>query len=82
MFVVLLLGIYWKHTSQAGAIAGMIFTTVTGLIWVAFRALTGTYPIHHQFNETYISVLVAFISTVSFSLLVKDKPQPLQDSKV
>jgi SSS family solute:Na+ symporter len=80
MFVVLLLGIYWKHTSQGGAIAGMLFTTATGFIWVAFKAFTGTYPIHPQLTETYISVIVAFISTVSFSLLIKSKIQPLRDS--
>jgi SSS family solute:Na+ symporter len=81
MFVVLLLGIYWKHTSQGGAIIGMLFTALTGFSWVAFRAFTGAYPIHPQFNETYISVLVALISTVFFSLLIKNRPQLLQGSK-
>jgi SSS family solute:Na+ symporter len=81
LFVVLLLGIYWKHTSQGGAIAGMFFTAVTGFVWVAFRTVTGVYPIHPQLNETYISVAAAFISTVLFSLLMKSKPQPLQGGK-
>jgi len=81
MFVVLLLGIYWKRTSQGGAITSMILTAAVGFIWVGFRALTGSYPIHPQFNETYISIIVAFIATVFFSLLIKNKPEPIQGGK-
>jgi SSS family solute:Na+ symporter len=74
LFVVLLLGIYWKRTSQSGAIAGMICTALTGFVWVAIRALTGSYPIHSQLNETYVSIVVAVVTTVLFRLLIKDKP--------
>ena len=81
MFVVLLLGIYWKQTSQSGAVIGMLFTAVVGFAWVGFRAFTGSYPIHPQFNETYISIIVALIATVIFSLLIKNKPQSLQGGK-
>ena len=73
MFVVLLLGIYWKRTSESGAISGMILTAIVGFVWVGFRAITGSYPIHHQFNETYISVIAAFIATVSSSIIFKNK---------
>jgi SSS family solute:Na+ symporter len=73
MFVVLLLGIYWKRTSQGGAMAGMVCTALAGLMWVAAKALTGSYPLHPELNETYVSVVVALISTVSFSLLFKNK---------
>lgn len=68
MFVVLLLGIYWKRTNERGAIYAMIFTAAVGFFWVAWKAATGAYPIHPQFNETYASVIVAFVSTIAFSV--------------
>jgi SSS family solute:Na+ symporter len=82
LFVVLFLGIYWKGTSQNGAITGMLLTAVTGFVWVAFKALTGSYPLHPQFNETYISIVVALIATIVFSLLIRNKPQPSQEAKI
>jgi len=71
LFVVLLLGIYWKKTSQKGAIWGMLVTAVVGLAWVAFKAVSGTYPINPQFSETYASVIAALFSTIIFSLIFK-----------
>ncbi len=76
LFVVLLLGIYWKNTSQQGAVWGMIITAATGFFWVAYKAVTGHYPIHPGLSETYVSVLVAFLSTVLFSLLFKNPGPP------
>ncbi|NMA66978.1 MAG: sodium:solute symporter family protein [Clostridiaceae bacterium] len=75
LFVVLLLGIYWNKTSEKGAIIAMIMTSSTGLFWVAYKAISGTYPIHPQLNETYISVFVALATTVVFSLLFKKHPK-------
>ncbi|HHT64528.1 MAG: sodium:solute symporter family protein [Caldicoprobacterales bacterium] len=72
LFVILLLGIYWKKTSQRGAISGMVVTSMIGLIWVSFKALNGSYPIHPEFNETYASVIAALFSTVLFSFLLKN----------
>jgi SSS family solute:Na+ symporter len=71
LFVVLLLGIYWKKTSQRGAIYAMLVTAAVGLLWVSYKAITGTYPIHPQFNETYISVLTSLVFTIVFSLAFK-----------
>ncbi|NLM75227.1 MAG: sodium:solute symporter family protein [Clostridiaceae bacterium] len=71
LFVVLLLGIFWSKTSEKGAIIAMIVTASTGLFWVTYKAISGTYPIHPQLNETYISVLVALVTTVVSSLLFK-----------
>lgn len=71
LFVVLLLGIYWKKTSQKGAIYAMLVTAAIGLSWVAYKAITGTYPIHPQLSETYISVLTALVCTIVFSLIFK-----------
>lgn len=71
LFVVLLLGIFWNKTSEKGAIIAMIVSAFTGLFWVAYKAISGTYPIHPQLNETYISVFVALVTTVVFSLIFK-----------
>lgn len=71
LFIVLLLGIYWKKTSEKGAIYAMIITAAAGFFWVAYKAITGAYPIHPQFNETYLSILVAFVFTVMLSLVLR-----------
>lgn len=70
LFVVVLLGIYWKKTSEKGAVWGMIATAAVGLFWVAYNAVTGHFPIPGV-TETYISVITAFITTVVFSLVFK-----------
>lgn len=75
IFVVLLLGIYWKKTSERGAIWSMIVTALIGLLWVGFKAVTGHFPIHPSFNETYASVLTALVTTIVFSLMFKSKPE-------
>ena len=68
LFVVLLFGIYWRKTTAIGAIRAMILTTCVGLFWVVYRAITGEFPIHPDLNETYASIVVAVLSTVTFSL--------------
>ena len=70
LFVVVLLGIYWKKTSEKGAVWGMVATAVVGFFWVAYNAITGHFPIPGV-TETYISVITAFISTVIFSMVFK-----------
>jgi len=69
LFVILLLGIYWRKTSSQGAIIGMVLTAVVGLGWVLYKSVFGVYPIHPQLTETYVSVIVALVSTVVFSLV-------------
>jgi SSS family solute:Na+ symporter len=71
MFVVLLLGIYWKKTSENGAIYSMILTGLVGVFWVVFKAITGQYPINPVITETYAAVIAAFVSTIIFSLIFK-----------
>lgn len=73
MFIILLLGIYWKRTSSRGAIISMILTGIVGIFWVAYKNLYGAYPIHEAFSETYIAVIVATVSTVVFSFIFKKK---------
>lgn len=73
LFVILLLGIYWRKTSSQGAIVAMVLTAAVGLGWVIYKSIFGEYPIHPQLTETYISVIVALVSTVVFSLLALGK---------
>jgi len=73
LFVVLLFGIYWKKTSQKGAIYSMVLTAIIGFIWVIYQARVGQYPIHPSFTETYASVIVATISTIIFSIIMPNK---------
>lgn len=74
LFVVVLLGIYWKHSSQKGAICSMVLTAVISVAWVAIKLATGSYPIvigSFAVSETYAAVVVAFICTIVFSLIFK-----------
>ena len=66
LFVIVLLGIYWKKISEKGAILGIICTACIGLFWVVFNAVFGRFPIQ-GITETYISVATALISTALFS---------------
>lgn len=81
LFVVLLLGIYWKKTSSKGAIIAMIVTALVSFIWVIYHSISGQYPIG-GLNETYAAVLTALISTVLFSLIfAKDGPTNISESR-
>ena len=73
LFVVLLFGIYWRFTSQRGAIWSMIVTGAVGLFWVAYKAQTGSFPISPGFSETYAAVITATLSTIIFSYIFQDK---------
>ena len=68
LFVVLVLGIYWKKVSEKGACIGMISTGVIAIGWVIFEMSFGHYPIPGV-SETYAAVVVAFLFTVVFSLV-------------
>lgn len=69
LFVIVLLGIYWKKTSQKGAIYGIICTAVVGLFWVIYNGITGHFPIHPAITETYAAVFTALVTTVIFTKL-------------
>lgn len=73
LFIVVLLGIYWKKTSERGAIAGMVCTAIVGLFWVAYNGAVGHFPIHPAITETYASVVVAFVTTVVFTFVFPKK---------
>lgn len=72
-FVIVLLGIYWKKSSENGACYSMLITMVVSVGWVVFKMLTGSYPIAPWFSETYATVVVAFVSCILFSILSPDK---------
>lgn len=71
IFVVLLLGIYWKKATAKGAIYSMVLTSLVGFVWVIYYSKTGHYPIHDGFTETYASVIVALISTILLSIMTR-----------
>lgn len=69
LFVILLLGIYWKGTSEVGACWGMACTGVVSVFWVVWKMVTGQYPLAPWFTETYSALFVALFSTMLFSLV-------------
>ncbi|MCF0120264.1 MAG: hypothetical protein HUJ65_01390, partial [Oscillospiraceae bacterium] len=74
LFVVVLLGIYWRKASEKGAIWSMICTAVVAVAWVAYKLAVGRYPVvigNFAVSETYAAVVVAFIATIIFSLVFK-----------
>jgi SSS family solute:Na+ symporter len=73
LFVVVLLGIYYKKTSEKGAVCGMLTTAAVGGFWVIYNKLTGRFPIHPAVSETYASVAVALISSMIFSAVFPKK---------
>ena len=73
LFVVVLLGIFYKKTSQKGAIAGMFCTAIVGAIWVIYNGVMGHYPIPGV-SETYAAVVVALVSTLIFSAVFPRDP--------
>lgn len=73
LFVVILLGIYWKRASEKGACLSMILTGVVAVAWQSYNLVFGAYPFAPWFTETYAAVIFAFISTIVFSLLFPRK---------
>ena len=70
LFVVVLLGLFWKHTSPRGAVLGMISTVAVGCFWVLYNKIVGHFPINAAISETYASVTTALVSTILFSALL------------
>lgn len=74
LFVILLFAIYWRRTSPQGAVYAMIITAAAGFFWIFYKVLYGHFPLHPAFTETYAAVVMAVISTVVLSLIVR-KPE-------
>lgn len=81
LFVVLLLGIFWKKMNRKVAVVAMICTAATGLIWVGYKKLYGVYPIP-SITETYAAVLTTMIVGVGGSLLAGKKESKMIMTKV
>ncbi|NLL39999.1 MAG: sodium:solute symporter family protein [Clostridiales bacterium] len=73
LFIVVLLGIYWKRASEKGACWSMVLTGVVAILWKVTQMVTGHYPISNFITETYAAVIIAFIATVAFSFIFPKK---------
>ena len=71
LFLVILFGIYWKHTSEKGACVSMLFSFLCCLAWeIATIARGGVYPLSiggFAISETYVGVIVACVTLILFS---------------
>ena len=72
LFVILLLGIFWKRTNWKTAIYAMICTTIVGFLWVGYKKIYGVYPISFM-TETYAAVLTTLIVGIGGSLIMGRK---------
>ncbi|MDR0857606.1 MAG: sodium:solute symporter family protein [Oscillospiraceae bacterium] len=83
LFIVVLLGIYWKAATEKGACWSMVCTGIVAVGWKVYNMTVFTineagskvyhYPIADWFTETYAAVLVALIATIVFSLVFPKK---------
>ncbi|MDR0446230.1 MAG: sodium:solute symporter family protein [Oscillospiraceae bacterium] len=88
LFIVILLGIYWKKASQPGACVSMCLTALVAIFWKVFQIATtvtdvagkvitkGHYPLSigtFAITETYAAVAVALVATIVFSLIFPKK---------
>lgn len=71
LFIILLLGIYWKKASEKAAVYAMVSTGIVGLFWVVYKNAAGSYPIFPQVNETYAAVITALIVMAAGSTLLE-----------
>jgi len=75
IFVIILFAIYWKATSQKGAVWAMIATAIVGFGWVLYKSQYGSFPIHKEFNETYAALIVATVFTPLLSAVFPKKSE-------
>lgn len=68
LFVPIILGLYWRRANQSGAIAGMITSSLGGILWRAsgWEKATGV----HMLN---FSLPLAFMTMVIVCLMIKKK---------
>ena len=81
IFVVVLLGIWWRRASEKGACIAIVLTAVVAVGWVAWELIFGAYPIvigSFAVSETYAAVAAALVSTVVFSLAFPDKEKRIK----
>ena len=81
IFIVVLLGIYWRRASEQGACLSMLCTGVAAVFWVVWKMISGSYPIAAWFTETYAAVIVALVTTLVFSLVFPAKEKELENRR-
>lgn len=67
LFVVLLMGIFWKKMTQRAAIISMLATVIVGFWWVGYKSIFGQYPIP-AITETYAAVITSLVAAVAVTL--------------
>ncbi len=67
---VILLGLFWKRTNLAGAVAGMVTGAVTCFVWKFVLAANFSAPVFGMY-ELLPGFILAFVLTVVVSLLTK-----------
>ena len=72
LFVVLLLGIFWKKMNRKVAVSAMICTAIIGFIWIGYKKIYGTYPVRF-ITETYAAILTTLLVGICGSLFVRKK---------
>lgn len=70
LFVILLLGMYWKKVSPLICNIAMVVTCAGSLAWVIIKTVTGSYPLFSWLTETYVSIFLALFVSVLGSLIV------------
>ena len=69
LFIILLMGIFNKKYKERDAVIAMILTAATSILWIGYKGIFGMYPIHPEFTETYIAVIVALLSSIILSMI-------------
>ena len=72
LFVILLLGIFWKYTDEDSVVYAMGVTGILSFIWVLYNRIYGDYPIRNV-SETYIAMLSSLVVSVILSLIERKK---------
>ena len=73
LFIVIILGLFWKHATAKGACVSMILTAFTAIGWALFKIVTGRYPIANWFTETYAAIIVAVVSMIIASAITQKR---------
>ena len=76
LFVILLLGMYWKRVSPLVCNIAMGVTCAVSLFWIIFKTISGHYPIAPWLSETYVAIFLALFISVIGSLIIKKKELP------
>ena len=69
IFVVLIIGVYWRRASEKSACLSMYITALVAVGWVIVKLMTGTFPISDWFTEAYASALAAAVSMAVFGMI-------------